>query len=140
MGTRLMTRKTSQWEVRLQDCIKDAHGRPFAWGTHDCLTWAADVMAALTQTPSLADQWRGTYKTARGAAGVLRRRGHASYAEAVTAHLGPALATPALAQRGDVVAGPEGEIGICIGYQAAFIGLEGVALRPIPDCAAAWRV
>lgn len=140
MGTRPITRKTPGWEVRLYDRIEDARGRPFAWGAHDCVTWAADVMAVLTDTPSLADKWRGKYKTARGAAGVLRRRGFTSYSEAVTAQLGPPLAAPALAQRGDVMAGPDGAIGICIGYQAAFIGPEGLTFRPIPECATAWRV
>lgn len=140
MGTRPLTRKTSGWEVRLQDQIEDAHGRPFAWGTHDCVTWAADVMAALTASPSLADDWRGKYKTARGAAGVLRRRGFTSYTDAVTAQLGAPLAASALAQRGDVVADPDGAIGICIGYQAAFIGAAGLTFRPIPECATAWRV
>lgn len=135
-----MTRKTAGWEIRLHERIEDARGRPFVWGTHDCLTWSADVMAALIGGQSLADDWRGRYKTELGARRLLKRKGFSAHCDAVTAHLGPALPAPAFAQRGDLVAGPADEIGICIGSQAAFIGPEGLYARALTKCATAWRI
>lgn len=135
-----VTGKTSGWEARLFEQIEAARGRPFSWGEHDCLTWAADVMARLTETPTPAGDWRGRYRTGIGAGRLLRRLGYESCAAAVCAHLGPPLASPAFAQRGDLVEGPGGEIGICIGFEAAFIGPDGLYGRPITECSAAWRV
>lgn len=135
-----VTRKISGWEIRLFDAIEAARGRPFSWGAHDCLTWAADVMAAITGQPSRADAWRGKYKTEIGAARRLKKDGFASTIEAVTIHMGPPLPAAVFAQRGDLVADPEGAIGICIGYEAAFVGTDGLYGRPITECRAAWRI
>ncbi|MFC0280314.1 DUF6950 family protein [Falsigemmobacter intermedius] len=136
-----MTRKTPGWEIRLHDEIEAAKGRPFSWGQHDCLTWAADVFAALTETPSLADDWRSTYHTPKQALRVIKRRaGVTNYGDAVSAHLGAPLPSVLFAQRGDLVEGPGGKIGVCVGADAAFAGEAGLHRIPLNECLRAWRV
>lgn len=132
--------RVQDWEQRLARMIAAGSDRAFAWGVHDCATWSADVVADLTGAPSMADAWRGRYGTARGADLLIAGMGFASLAAAVTARLGPPLPGPRFAQRGDVLLHQDGAIGICVGAGGAFVGADGLAVRPIADCQAAWRV
>lgn len=138
-----MSARVADWEARLAEAVAAALAQPFAWGTHDCLTWAAGVRRALTGEDAARD-WRGTYATARGAARVLRRRGHGTIAAAISAELGPPLPTVLFAQRGDVVVLRHGRrfaaAGICLGAEAVFPGETGLVRVPLDRCALAWRV
>ena len=135
-----MTRRTSGWEVRLYEQIEAATGRPFAWGSHDCATWAFDVAASLTGQPSAADAWRGRYRTARGAERVMRGLGWPDRLAMGCALLGEPLPSPLLAQRGDLVLGPDTAFGVCAGARAAFIAPTGLIWLPLGACSHAWRI
>lgn len=126
------------WEGALSRLIEDARERPFAWGSHDCATWAADCVMAVTGR-DLGQDWRGRYRTARGAARMLRRAGFSAIADAASVRLGQPLPSPLLAQRGDVVT-DGAAMGVCIGATAAFLSPDGLAFRPLAACAAGWRV
>lgn len=127
------------WEARLAEAVEAARGVPFVWGLHDCAIWAFDVRRALTGQDAAA-AWRGRYRSARGARAVLRRRlGAASHAEAATAILGPPLAAPMLAQRGDIVLASDA-FGVCLGRDCAFLAPEGLTFRVLTDIETAWRV
>jgi hypothetical protein len=41
------------WPHRLNALVLQHQGTPFAWGKHDCMTWAADVALALHGTDTL---------------------------------------------------------------------------------------
>ncbi|TCO68505.1 DUF6950 family protein [Rhodovulum euryhalinum] len=128
------------WEGRLAAAVEAARARPFAWGEHDCATWAFGVRRELTGGPDLAAAWRGRYRTAPGAARVLRRLGWSSMAEAGRALLGPPRATVRQAGRGDLVLDGEGAaFGVCLGARAAFLAPEGLSFRPLGSCSLAWR-
>lgn len=75
-----------------------AHDVPFAWGAHDCATFAAAVVAELRGAPAVEPTWR----TAEQAEAELQARG--GLQAAITAVLGdpydPQLEQPA---DGDVV-------------------------------------
>lgn len=60
--------------ARLADLGLQRCARPFAWGTADCVTWAADCVWAITRRDPIADL-RGAYFSARGAARVCRAQG-----------------------------------------------------------------
>lgn len=137
-----MTHKRPGWETRLAAEVEAAARRPFAWGQHDCATWAADVVAALTGEPSPAEAWRGRYTTALGGARLMRRQGWASLEAGGRDLLGAPLPVALLAQRGDLVLGPEPDtaFGICLGAVCAFIGPEGLRMVPLADCRMAWRI
>lgn len=126
------------WERALAEAIEAARHRPFAWGVHDCATWAADVRRAMTGSDAAA-RWRGRYHTARGAARTIRLTGAASLVEAAGRELGSPLASPLLAQRGDIVS-DGAALGVCTGAEAAFLSADGLAFRPLIDCTMAWRV
>ena len=53
---------------------------PFAWGTADCLSWCADCALALTGADPMK-KLRGRYKTAHGAAKVMKTEGWADMGE-----------------------------------------------------------
>jgi len=89
------------WPVRLERAIREAEGRPFAWGTHDCMLWVAGVVEALTGVDHMRDL-RGTYDSERGAARTLIEAGYPDLGAAVGSRL-RAHDVPTLAQRGDVV-------------------------------------
>lgn len=127
------------WEVAFAEAIEAARHKPFAWGGHDCATWAADVRRALTGDDMAAD-WRGRYRTQLGAARLIRRLGYGSLAEAAEARLGAPLPTVLLAQRGDVLLGPDDAMGICGGSFGMFLTEGGLTDRALRDCQKAWRV
>ncbi len=130
-----MTR-LQDWEVRLAEAVEAAKGVPFAWGQHDCATWAFDVRAALTGTPRPA--W--SYTTEAGGRRWMKRQGWAGFTEAATAILGEPVA-PLMAQRGDIVLLIEPEaFGVCLGAQVAAVGPVGLTMVPLRSCRLAWRV
>jgi hypothetical protein len=126
------------WEVRLAEAVAAAQSRPFAWGVHDCATWAFDVRQALTGLDAAA-AWRGRYRTAVGSVRMLRRLGCQTTEDLARSIMGAPLASPRLAQRGDIVL-LAGAVGICLGADCAFLAPEGLTFRPITETELAWRV
>lgn len=127
------------WPRRLDAAIEAARGRPFCWGTHDCMTFSASVVQALTGWDP-APRWRGGYDGVRSALRLMARNG--GMAVMVTRTLGDPV-SPASAQRGDVVLrcdelGPA--LGVCLGAKCAFVSPEGLVQRPLGECVQAWRV
>lgn len=130
-----MTR-VPDWDVRLAEAVEAAKGVPFAWGRHDCATWAFDVREALTGIPRPA--W--SHRTEAGSRRWMLRQGWRSFAEAATAILGEPV-PPMLAQRGDIVLLAEPEVfGVCLGAQIAAVGPVGLTFAPMRMAAMAWRV
>ena len=128
------------WEVVLAEAVEAVRTRAFVWGVHDCAIWAFDLRRDLTGGDDTAALWRGRYRTAPGAARVMRRLGWPSISYAARALLGDPLSDVRLAQRGDLVLSHDAtSFGVCLGAQAAFLAPEGVTLRPLTSCALAWR-
>lgn len=134
--------RVPDWDVRLAACIEAARGQPFEWGRHDCLTWAFDVRAAITGQPSLADLWRGRYRTERGALRLIRRFGHADLIAGLRAELGEPLVSPLMARRGDITItrDPFPVVAIVVGAVATAPGPDGPSTFPLRTAALAWRV
>ena len=128
--------RVDNWPVRLAEAIEEARERPFAWGSHDCATWAFAVAARLRGDPR--PKWIGSYKTELGAMRRLKREG-LGLEDMGTVILGPALPTPLKAQRGDVVFAA-GAYGVCIGAKIVQIARDGLTMRPLADVEKAWRV
>jgi hypothetical protein len=64
--------RLENWPTTLSAMIVDAQDEPFAWGTHDCCMWSADVVKAMSVAGiDLAAPYRGTYSDAAGAAAVI---------------------------------------------------------------------
>lgn len=123
----------------MQNQITSFDATPFAWGTHDCFTFAADCVLAMTGEDKMGKH-RGAYKTELGANKKLKRLG--GVAAAVSTQLGEPIA-PQFAQRGDVVCFPAlmgDTVGVCLGGVIASPTLTGVGYTPMAQAAQAWRI
>lgn len=134
--------RAEDWPERLADCLEAARRKPFAWGKHDCVLFAADVVLAITGTDPAAGA-RGQY---HDAAGARRWLGSRTLADALVEVLGDPI-RPAFAQRGDlVILGMERDrhwpeaAGVCLGERAAAPGDEGLIFLPMSEALLAWRV
>lgn len=134
------------WPTRLAQACEAARDRPLHWGRCDCVTFAADIVLAITGIDPLADL-RGLWRSAGGAHRLLSRLG--GLEAAVRWRIGAPLAGPGLAWRGDVVlvlapAGPA--LTVCVGDRLLGPGVAGQqqwplhAAHPTVRPVAAWGI
>ena len=129
------------WERLLSAAIETARTKPFAWGQHDCPTFAFETRALLISGEDTAALWRRRYTTALGGQRVMRRLGWTSLEEMGRALLGTPRTEVLLAQRGDLVLTDTGlGFGICTGAQAVGMAPEGLVTVPLTFCRLAWAV
>ena len=134
------------WPERLDAVVCAARDRAFAWGTHDCITFAAACITAVTGIDPIADvvSWsnRADAATAvRGAAGG-RQSLRGAITRTMTARSWPAV-DPGAAGRGDLclVTGGRGHFAaVCLGARLAAPGPVGLVLVPASRALAAWRI
>lgn len=127
------------WPVRYGAFVAARHGVAFAWGSNDCVLFAADFIQAFTGTDLAAD-FRGRYSDAVGAMRLIRSEG--GLAEAVQARLGVPL-PGVFARIGDLVlldmAGREA-LGVCNGCELLGPGAHGIQPQPLSAAVMAWRI
>lgn len=102
------------------------------WRTRHC----AEPAIEAASSASGRDIWAelgGCPRSWREAADLYRRLGVRNLTEATTKVLGPPLASPRLAKRGDVVMA-QGALGVCAGEVAIFMG----ATLPMRKVEKAW--
>lgn len=128
-----------QWEARLNALVARDMARPYAYGRHDCLLWAAAAAKAVTGK-DYGRGHRGKYASAAGAARYLRRLGHET-PESYLDSLFPEK-LPGFAQRGDLVLAPDGIPALCMGDHALSVaeGNAGLARVPRGEWVKAWAV
>lgn len=125
--------------IELHRYIAGARATPFAYGTHDCATFAAGWVLARTGrdvTGGLA----GRYTTLRGGLRVARAAGFANQVEIAASVLPPREGLP---RTGDVVevAAPEGPaLGICSGEAVHLLTHDGVTAYPAGRAVRAFKV
>lgn len=137
-----LTRR-EDWPESLNALIEARTAVPFRWGTHDCVTLAADCIEAMTGTDPLADL-RGRWASEEEAAAELAELG--GLVRAVRERFGRAV-PPYQARRGDLViievaidGMPVRALGICLGTFAAVPGPDGLQWPNMADALAAWRI
>lgn len=134
-----MTKRVRDWQSRLQACLAERRALPFAWGSQDCVLFAADCVRACTgEDPAV--EIRGSYGDALSAARVLRERG--GLTEIADAHLGGEIA-PALAQPGDVgIVLNDGRecLAVCTGAMWHAPGATGLVALPAIQVQRVWRL
>lgn len=132
-------RHSAEWYAALDAHVRARGERPFAWGSNDCCTFAADWV----QTVRGNDPMQGLrgLNTALNALRTINALG--GLQNAVTDRMGACIAGP-LAQVGDVALVRHGagrlSMGLCLGAHIAAPGLAGLLLLPIDQAEAAWRV
>ncbi len=133
--------RVENWPLVLDGHLRRAADLPFAWGSHDCCLWAADVVHGMTGVDYAAG-FRGRYRTALGAARQIKKHGAADLAELLTGIMGNPV--PVLsAKRGDLclVETPLGPAaGICVGSRVAVPGETQLVYIGLLEALTAWRV
>ena len=140
-------KRFSNWPETLLAEVKAARGRPFKYGSHDCLMWQAAVIRAMTGV-DLARGMRG-YRTREGAAAVLREKGEGTVTKTLDAIMkkhGCARIPASMCGRGDAVValiktdgGKERVGGICLGAVAAFAS-DGIIYISMADVIRGWKI
>ena len=139
MGPQALTlRRRDGWPARFADLLAKRRALPFAWGTNDCLTFAVDVVEAITGTTICTVDWDDAPSAARkiAAAGSLAD-------VCLTPRLGPPGTDWRQLRRGDVaIAEIEGRdtILVCSGQTLCGPGLEGLEHVPPTIARLVWRV
>lgn len=127
------------WELRLAAAIEAGRGRAWAWGAHDCCTFARDCVAAMTAAATPWDDMF-VYATEAEAAALLADGGLAALLDAHAVRV-----PPRMARRGDLAAipsdaGPAGmTLGVVEGAWVWCAAPRGVARVPLAAAAIAWR-
>ncbi len=128
------------WPERLAALIETRRHAPFAWGSHDCMLFAADAVLACTGRDPAAE-WRGRYTTEAQAEAIMGEGGLYALVRQVEDARGTALCPPHLAQRGDtalVMRGNQAIMGVVLGDQVALPGLDGLVFVPLAAARRAW--
>lgn len=127
------------WEQRLYAATVEAMGKRHEWGRHDCVTFAADCVLAMTGE-DLMEGLRGTYDGPVGAAAVLRGLGVESVGDLAALYL--TEVAPSMARRGDIVlaAQPHEFLAVCVGRTAVGPSEAGMIHVPMAQAVRAFRV
>lgn len=130
------------WQARLREVLAASRGRAFARGSHDCATFVADAVLAITGHDKLA-AIRDRYATERGAYKLLKRLGVRSANEYADKVFAPCRVT--LLQRGDLArvpgSGPLTSPAIVLGDHAVTISGDGRAMSiPLHHVTDGWAV
>ena len=138
------------WPERMAKALDNHREVSFAWGSHDCALFAGDVAQSICGV-DFAEGLRNRYKTALGAARVLKRfagGGLEQAAEKIARdHDCPEIA-PLTAQRGDIVLAEvlvsdgllSDSFGVCLGERVAFATSKGFVQLPLAKARRAWRI
>ena len=129
-----MTR-VPDWPERLSAWVEHHRARPFAWGTHDCVLFAAGAVEAVTGARPPLPHW-GSHEEARSALREVRGLRHALDARMPRVPV-------AQAQRGDLllVAQPgDPLLAVCVGDKWCAPGEAGLMFGRVLDARMAWRI
>ena len=128
------------WEERLSAWLIDCAGASFEWGKLDCLMFAAGAVKAVTGFDP-GKGHRGRYNSHASSVRYLKKLGAKNPSEYLDGIF--PTAPKAFARRGDLVSA-DGNIGVCIGGVALFVGVEndepGLIRIPFAEWQAAWAI
>lgn len=136
----MSAQRLPDWTARLAKVVVERQRVPFAWGSNDCVAFAADCVAAMHGKDSMAE-FRTERRCARQAQQQLAEGGGL---DAGLARAGLEEVPPAFAQVGDLVLlrlGPRRRVlGVCNGLEALSPARRGLGQAPMANAVQAWRV
>lgn len=124
------------WERRLAAYLAEPGRDQFQWGENDCALFASGAAAAMTGHDRAA-HFRGAYSTRAGSIMTLRDLGKGTLIKTMSAYFEPCR--PAFARRGDLVM-VRRAVGICMGKDGLFLGLDGFERATRDEFTHGWRV
>lgn len=133
-------KRRPDWNARLHAYVDAVKRLPFDWGEHNCATFAAGAIEAMTGE-NLANGYR--FKTERGALQAMKRAGFDNLADLAAAKL-PEIHI-SQARLGDVAAIPTDSafgyvLGIVNGETILALRPDGMGLAPLFTATRAFRV
>lgn len=130
------------WPERLAALVEARRHLPFAWGAHDCCTWMADAVVAVTGRDPAAP-WRGQYTTEAEAMAMLGASGLEAVVAARMVEFGAPECPVRAVQRGDAVLAVlrnEPLLGVALGPRIAVPGIDRLQWLPLSAGVRAWAV
>lgn len=124
------------WPIRLNKYILEVEKKEFQLGTHDCCTFAAGAIEAMTGKDYMPE-FRGIYDDWQSAEDALDKVGYDNLYKTLTKKFGKAVIGQK-GQKGDL-AFYEGSCGIVLGRYAMFLGENGYAFVLLPKLQRAFR-
>jgi len=135
------TPRLKDWRKRLETYLDEVARRPFAYGTHDCATMAADAVIAILDV-DIGEGLRGTYSDSEGGFAAIKAAGYDDHAAYFAAHFDDV--SPSMARVGDL-ATVETQYGVSlaiVGSPTALLGagIRGISAYPRSSAIRAFRV
>lgn len=138
------------WPARLHDFVDAVKRNAFDWVSLNCAEhWAAGAVLAMTDV-DIAASYRGRYKTAKGAAQMMKGKGFDNLADMLAAHLPEITGVDGEpfvggASLGDIAAIPKDDafgftLGIVNGEMILVLGETGMGMVPLFSATRAFRV
>lgn len=127
------------WQTRLGALVSQRLPQPFAWGSNDCILFAADAVLACTGVDLAADM-RGRYATEADALALLAQ--HGGPVALAVARLGRVVPVD-LAQPGDIGVASiahQHRLAVCGGGHFLAPGPAGLVSIPHAQVLRAWRI
>ncbi len=140
--------RLATWDQNLMEYIEQKRNEPFAWGTHDCLTFISGAVEAMVGEDLFADEIYKykDYKTGLSAYKRYKKAGK-SYQTTLNRVLTPFEGR--LAPRGSVVANIEiggaaevlgAALGIVVSDRAVYVGDDGLIFQRVSAETKSWLV
>ena len=133
-------------EQALAVYIEECRHVPFAWGSHDCVTFA-DGACLVQNSKGFASDWLGKYSTASEAVRFFKQRMKAGNYHGPIAAMNIRMKRgQGFPSRGSIVAREsEGQctgfvLGVAISTKVAFVGDNGLEFSPIVPSDVWWIV
>jgi hypothetical protein len=132
------------WDFRFNDWIEQARSTPFAWGVHDCCTFALGDFRAITlREPVGVEPWTSLLQAQR----LLQKRPVAEWGEI---WFGPSVEGWKMGARGDIalidaLRGTCGEetshaLAVVVGPRVCCPGPAGLEFAPLKSALRIWPV
>jgi len=135
-----MIKRYDDWQLRFETLVAENMSKAFSWGSHDCMLWAANAVEALTGFDA-AEDLRGTYDSALGAARVVKELG--GMEKLITDRLGVEPVGAGYANVGDILlADLEGQLtaAVCNGETMLAPSAECLVALPTLSALKCWKI
>ena len=138
-----MVRHTD-WMARLMRAVETAQVLPFAYGLHDCCTFAAYCVDAMCEDSRVGERMQRHHPYANEDEAYEYIETQGGLTGLVTHYLGSPMANPKLAAPGDVCVARDVDgkevVGVLIGHNVVAPGSQGLRTLTVDRVEKAWSV
>ncbi len=125
------------WPIKLNEYILAVRDKPFHYGQHDCCTFVAGAILAMTGEDPMAE-YREQYDSVAAGKKALQSLGSGTLLKTLRKKFGKPL-PGAHGRKGDI-AWYDGALGLVLGRYAMFVGVNGYVMAPLSKLKYTFRV